>query len=429
MNSPRAWWQLPDGDGDDDHGEEAKVHILAEPGTPARSQSSGTGTEGLAEGWQSLRLASSTMRSSEMKSKPKRFQQVLNQWIRRPPDRERLHRLAKPVRRKTQEASFELTLVHPNRTFDTTHLVELAAPKQEKKPVPLAPQLRRPLNLIRLKELAEPQAVGGVWGRGGSAGWPGLGSSHVRVQEVLVALALGAPDLAEEAKKASEEAWEHAKELKKSSKDAAKIADEVKAAGEGAKEAVKKAKELDAKMSALYESTRQSTVAAATEAAMAYYAEVKEAGAQAAAEAASPARRGAAAAAQEAQVAAAAIDAAMPYHEAQLKAQKRAMEYQQHAQAMNTAGQQLEVEGARLAPHAQGYQMVGKVDEANQIIRTAHLLVDQGLKLKRQAKSIHQSAVELNDALPQYATAEQAAILHAAAMAAGPTLPTNAPPY
>ncbi|CAK9097321.1 unnamed protein product [Durusdinium trenchii] len=157
MNSPRAWWQLPDGDGDDDHGEEAKVHILAEPGTPARSQSSGTGTEGLAEGWQSLRLASSTMRSSEMKSKPKRFQQVLNQWIRRPPDRERLHRLAKPVRRKTQEASFELTLVHPNRTFDTTRLVELAAPKQEKKPVPLAPQLRRPLNLIRLKELAEPQ--------------------------------------------------------------------------------------------------------------------------------------------------------------------------------------------------------------------------------------------------------------------------------
>eukprot|EP00913_Durusdinium_trenchii_P032126 g30084.t1 len=220
---------------------------------------------------------------------------------------------------------------------------------------------------------------------------------------VLVALALGAPDLAEEAKKASEEAWEHAKELKKSSKDAAKIADEVKAAGED----VAVGQELDAKMSALYESTRQSTVAAATEAAMAYYAEVKEAGAQAAAEAASPARRGAAAAAQEAQVAAAAIDAAMPYHEAQLKAQKRAMEYQQHAQAMNTAGQQLEVEGARLAPHAQGYQMVGKVDEANQIIRTAHLLVDQGLKLKRQAKSIHQSAVELNDALPQYATAEQ----------------------
>ena len=48
-----------------------------------------------------------------------------------------------------------------------------------------APQLRRPLNLIRLKELAEPQAVGGVWGRGGSAGWPGLGSSHVRVQEAF----------------------------------------------------------------------------------------------------------------------------------------------------------------------------------------------------------------------------------------------------
>ena len=31
-----------------------------------------------------------------------------------------------------------------------------------------------------------------------------------------------------------------------------------------------------------------------------------------------------------------------------------------------------------------------------------------GLKLKRQAKKIHQNAVELNNALPQYAIAEQA---------------------
>ena len=105
--------------------------------------------------------------------------------------------------------------------------------------------------------------------------------------------------------------------------------------------------------------------------------------------------------------------------------------------------------------------------------------VAEGLKLKRQAKMIHQSAVELNDAVPQYANAEQAAeftkssifsifirtitagyktkgnehchtfyyerfnssmtfflrslmqaaVLHAAAMAVEPTLPTNAPPY
>ena len=31
-----------------------------------------------------------------------------------------------------------------------------------------------------------------------------------------------------------------------------------------------------------------------------------------------------------------------------------------------------------------------------------------GLKLKRQAKTIHQTAVELNDALPAYRSAEQA---------------------
>ena len=67
------------------------------------------------------------------------------------------------------------------------------------------------------------------------------------------------------------EAWEDAKKLKKASKDVGKIAEEVKAAGEGAQEAVKKAKELDAKMTKLYEATRARTVAAATEAAMAYY--------------------------------------------------------------------------------------------------------------------------------------------------------------
>lgn len=48
------------------------------------------------------------------------------------------------------------------------------------------------------------------------------------------------------------------------------------------------------------------------------------------------------------------------------------------AEAMNDAGQQLQVEAARLAPHAEGYQQTGKTEEATQIIRTAHLLVDQG---------------------------------------------------
>ena len=55
------------------------------------------------------------------------------------------------------EETFELTLVHPNRSFNTTRLVELAAPKPERKPLPVAPQLRRPIHVSRLKELAEPQ--------------------------------------------------------------------------------------------------------------------------------------------------------------------------------------------------------------------------------------------------------------------------------
>eukprot|EP00434_Breviolum_minutum_P023639 symbB.v1.2.020851.t1/scaffold1711.1/size185425/14 len=152
MNSPRAWWHLPADE------EEAKA---SEPGTPARSvcrTGSDATEEGLcAEGlWQSMRQASSTMRSTD-KSRPKRFQQVLNQWIRRTPDHDRLRRLAKPVQRRSQDVSLEFALVHPNRTFDATRLVELAMPKQERKPTPLAPQLRRRLNLNRLKELAEPQ--------------------------------------------------------------------------------------------------------------------------------------------------------------------------------------------------------------------------------------------------------------------------------
>lgn len=246
---------------------------------------------------------------------------------------------------------------------------------------------------------------------------------------VFLSLALGAPDFAEEAKKASEKAWEHAKEVKKSSKDAAKIAEEVKAAGKGAKKALKKAKELDAKMTALFESTREATVQAAAQAAMAYYEEVKKAGAQAAAKAASPAVQIAAKKTEETRVAEAASEAAKPYHEAQLRDRKLAADYQLEAQAMNAQGNQLQVEGASLAPIADSYQKAGNVEEANQMIRKAHLLVDQGLKLKRQAKKIHQNAVELNNALPQYAIAEQAASLHAAAMAAEPTLPTNAPPY
>ena len=98
----------------------------------------------------------------------------------------------------------------------------------------------------------------------------------------------------------------------------------------------------------------------------------------------------------------------MPYHEAEIRAQKQAVEYQLNAQArllaqvrafgdsgrhggpsiiqeaseaweaMNDAGHQLQLEAARLAPHAEGYQQTGKTEEATQIIRTAHLLVDQG---------------------------------------------------
>ena len=55
------------------------------------------------------------------------------------------------------EETLELSLVHPGRSFNATRLVELAAPKVERRPLPAAPQPRRPINVSRLKELAEPQ--------------------------------------------------------------------------------------------------------------------------------------------------------------------------------------------------------------------------------------------------------------------------------
>eukprot|EP00434_Breviolum_minutum_P023640 symbB.v1.2.020852.t1/scaffold1711.1/size185425/15 len=181
-------------------------------------------------------------------------------------------------------------------------------------------------------------------------------------------------------------------------------------------------------MTAILQATRESTAAAAKEAAMAYYKEVKQAAAQAAAEAASPARQLAAKEAEKARVAQAASEAARPYHEAQLRDQKLSAEYQLQSQEMYAKGNQLQVEGAHLAPIAESYQKAGNSEEANQMIRKAHLLVDQGLKLKRQAKKIHKNAVDLHNAVHQEAISEQAAALHAAAMAAEPTFPTNAPP-
>lgn len=247
----------------------------------------------------------------------------------------------------------------------------------------------------------------------------------VLLAAVFVSVAARGVDYAAEAEEAAKEAWKHAKDLAKSSKDTAKIAEEVKAAGKGAKKAMEKAKEMDQKMTELYEATKAATKSAASEEAMAYFQEIKAAGAQAAAEAAMPRSEATLA---KAAAEAAADAAAEPYRTARVKAEQRAMEYQTQAQAMYAKGNQMQVDGAGLAPHAAGYQNLGQTIEATRILSKARTLVEQGLKYKRQAKIIHDAAQQINAARPAYAQAEQAARLHAAAMATPAVLPTNAPP-
>ncbi|CAE7271690.1 unnamed protein product [Symbiodinium natans] len=146
--------------------------MLLEQASPPQSAESAATEEGLcAEGqWQeSLRLTQDSLRitkSSRSSANPTprdRFTPVLNQWIPRASDQARLQNLAKPSGQKKaklrlEESIFDIGTVHPLRNHDKDRLVELATPKQERKPDP--PPLvspRRRLNLDRLSTLAEPQ--------------------------------------------------------------------------------------------------------------------------------------------------------------------------------------------------------------------------------------------------------------------------------
>jgi len=261
--------------------------------------------------------------------------------------------------------------------------------------------------------------------------------SRLRIRSARLAASAPSPaaaaveeeDFAAVAKTASKKAWKFAALVKKSTKKTGELAKEVEEAVSEVKTAMNVAKKKDEQMELIYNETKKSTLKAAKTAAMEFYQQVKAAGASAAAVAAvgsaPEATKGAELEAQ-AKIAKAAVEAAMPYHAALLKGQKRAVDYQRRAQAMSAAGNRLQLEGARLAPHAAGYQKVGQALEASQIIMTAHTLVDQGAKMKRQGESLHKTASELAAGLPGYARAEKAAMLHASALAAPPTVTNDA---
>lgn len=265
----------------------------------------------------------------------------------------------------------------------------------------------------------------------------GLRSRSARLAAVSSVAA--APAVAEEedfaavAKAAAKKAWKLAKKVAKSTKETGKLAKEIEEAESEVKTAMEVAKKGDEQMEEIYNETKESTVEAAKAAALEYFEKVKEAGASAVALAAagnSPEATKATELDAQAKIAKAAVEAAMPYNAALVKGQKRAIDYQRRAQAMSAAGSRLQLEGARLAPQAQGYQTVGSALEASQIMMTAHALVDEGAKMKRQAESLHKTATELTANLPAYATAEKAAMLHASAVAGPAFVAPDAPePY
>jgi len=230
----------------------------------------------------------------------------------------------------------------------------------------------------------------------------------------------------ERAKEASEKSWGFAKAVETASAESAELATKVKEQAELAKAAAEKAKAEDTKMSEFYNETKKSYFQAAKDAALAYFAEVKTAGAGNAS--ASMVVDTVSPQAAQVAVAKAAISAAMPFNAERLRGQKRIVEYQQKAQALYAAGNRLQIEGSRLGPSAEAFQAVGQGNQASQIIMTAKALMEEGANMKRAAETFHATASQINKELPSYVQAEKAAILHAGYTAADPVLPTLEPP-
>jgi len=87
------------------------------------------------------------------------------------------------------------------------------------------------------------------------------------------------------------------------------------------------------------------------------------------------------------------------------------------ARALAVAGSSLKAESVPLAASASQYQAVGQVSQANHIMVMAHALFHQGELMNQQAKRLQAAALDVNDALPRYQRAEQAAVNSAAAAA------------
>jgi len=229
------------------------------------------------------------------------------------------------------------------------------------------------------------------------------------------------------ADKAAEIAWVAEAQAAKVVKGNVKYLPLAKAEIAVAKTAEKAAAKQEKKATALLKEARKEARAAAMQAAAGFLAEVKRAGASGAAE--EGAARRSMADQAEVSAARAASSAAMPYHAMLLRGQKVVEDYTKQAQAMAAAGSNLRAEGMTLASHAEQYQMVGQTAKAGQMMVTAHSLLNQGNMMTKQAENLSAEAKEVQEALPLYQQAEEAAFQSAAQTANPPGLPTSPPIY
>jgi len=232
---------------------------------------------------------------------------------------------------------------------------------------------------------------------------------------------------AAKAGQAAQRAWIAEAQAKKIVEGNLKFLPLAKAEIATAKSAAKAAEKEDKKATKLLEETRKVARESAMKAAMGFFAQVRGAGAAGSAEEWA-ARRSMA---EKAEVAAAraASNAAMPYRAMLLRGQQVVADYTKRAQALAAAASNLQAEGVTLASSAEQYQMVGQTTKASQIMVTAHSLLNQGIQMRKQAEQLSAEAKEVNDALPLYHQAEEAAFQSAAQTANPPDLPESPPIY
>lgn len=257
---------------------------------------------------------------------------------------------------------------------------------------------------------ALPLAAGGD---GPQPSQAGTGLAHHAVllghrRTGLDAVVSGVEAALSKATSAAKLAWAMTDGIKKQSEESLKLAPLVEAEVATVERAATTAKEQDDLATQLLNQTRTAVEKAAYKAAEEYYMKVKRAGSQA--------RDEATARALETRAVDAAAHAAKPYKESYFRAKKVMMEYLKHAKALALASHSLQAEGANESTAAIQYQTSGQVLQAEYFTKMAQALLGQADTMMKQAKEAHAQALRIEEGLPKYDHAGQAASDRAAAV-------------